>query len=1056
MAKITKHSDIVGDLTPSIKQLEAMLTLTKQIAETFKSILSATGGKDLKIASYKDIKETTQAIQDNKKAAEGLQVAEKEQIRIQIELEKLQQQKLRTQKMIEGGTKKEVDEYGKLSKAYNEASRNAQNLAVKYGINSAQAQKASKVAKEMGDRLKEVDATVGKSQRNVGNYTESINKATLNLGEMKRELMMLRNMSFVGKSEDEVKKLKLRIGELMDKMKDMKAEMQVLGTEKAAVLVGGLKFIAAGVEGVVGSLSVLGVESETIRNLEKKMTSLIAVTHALAEIEDTISSGKLRAIGIRIKLMVLETKETIQKWASVVATNAQARAETAKNIALGKGNIIVRTAAAVQWLWNAALAANPVVWVAAGVISLVAAIGGLVWWLGKSTDNTEKYNKQLEKQKKALEELKFANEEYIKALERGNATETMILKNKIKFQNEYLRNLERQIKSQIALRNAESRTSGGFWATIFNNPAFLKSNEKWIEQNEKLNELFKEFRVELSTRKDLQSDLIEKEKDLRAEIDKTLATSREREIIETKDKYEKLLIGAKEYSYKYKKLVAQMNSDIDAINRKYAKMRIDAEFEERNKNLELINNIAQKEIDAENLRFEKEKSDAEFHNKERGAIKISIQKIEERHNAKINEIHAKNQKTILDLYKDAEQLELDALKEKYDKLIEVATTEDLELNKILEKYYTDRNAIINKYKLEDLKKEWEYNNKVTEIQQKIAQERIDDIKGNSEAELKLKKELIDELYGDKLTKAYKDYQNKLTEIELSEIKDKENAVKIAMLEYNEQKRELLRQQGLTDAEINKLIKDAEIKAEHERYKEALELADTFFTEMNAKKQRQLDREIDQAKRHQDTLRQLAAKGIEDAKDNLAYEEKEIAKKELAKDKLMQKQKQQELMFTALKTMNANLEAGQKPLEALGNTMSSTAVLMAFVRSLPAFHEGSEKIEDDIDPFMKGRDGHLVRVEGDEAILTGELNKKKLSAGMNNFEMVNRALLHKGIERNKWDSNEMVLRKLEAVEKAIIDKPSYLGRDFDKTAGAVVEIIEYKNMIEKNHYKLKKL
>ena len=55
-------------------------------------------------------------------------------------------------------------------------------------------------------------------------------------------------------------------------MGDLQSELQVLGTEKSAVLVGGLKLISAGVEGVVGTLSVLGVESETIKKLETKMT----------------------------------------------------------------------------------------------------------------------------------------------------------------------------------------------------------------------------------------------------------------------------------------------------------------------------------------------------------------------------------------------------------------------------------------------------------------------------------------------------------------------------------------------------------------------------------------------------------------------------------------------------------------------------------------------------------------------------------------------------------------------------------------------------------------
>jgi hypothetical protein len=66
------------------------------------------------------------------------------------------------------------DAYAKLNKQYNEAAKNAKNVAVQQGLNSKAAQEATKRAKELGDELKKVDAAVGQNQRKVGAYAEGV------------------------------------------------------------------------------------------------------------------------------------------------------------------------------------------------------------------------------------------------------------------------------------------------------------------------------------------------------------------------------------------------------------------------------------------------------------------------------------------------------------------------------------------------------------------------------------------------------------------------------------------------------------------------------------------------------------------------------------------------------------------------------------------------------------------------------------------------------------------------------------------------------------------
>jgi len=67
--------------------------------------------------------------------------------------------------------------YAKLNQQYLIAQTNAKNLAATYGIESKQAVAAAATANNLSNQLKAIDATVGQSQRNVGNYASAIGGA---------------------------------------------------------------------------------------------------------------------------------------------------------------------------------------------------------------------------------------------------------------------------------------------------------------------------------------------------------------------------------------------------------------------------------------------------------------------------------------------------------------------------------------------------------------------------------------------------------------------------------------------------------------------------------------------------------------------------------------------------------------------------------------------------------------------------------------------------------------------------------------------------------------
>lgn len=415
--------------------------ITKMISEI--KMQAGTAGASLsgnKGTTANDLKKQAKDIEDIEKAEKSLAQAEKE-------LAKIEKEKLALQKQLQDANDENIKakiRYAKASKEQREqlslemkiaesAEGSYNKLTAQYSLNmktlnamteaqrknTAEGQKLEKETKAIREQMNSLQKSTGNYTLQVGKYGIATENVVMSLGEMKTELRALRNISFAGKSKEEVDALKLKIGELTDQMGDMQAELEVLGTEKSAVLVGGLKLISAGVEGVVGSLSVLGVESETIKKLETKMTSLIAVTHALAEIEDTISSGKARAILLRIKDMALTTAQTVKNWALTASQKAY--------------NLVVGNSTGALKGFKLALAGTGIGLIIVGITALIQNWDKLTTAIGFSEDSLKSYNKvsqetllvsdaQKERISKLKDELKELTKEY--DIASGKTTET--------------------------------------------------------------------------------------------------------------------------------------------------------------------------------------------------------------------------------------------------------------------------------------------------------------------------------------------------------------------------------------------------------------------------------------------------------------------------------------------------------------------------------------------------------------------------------------------------------------------------------------------------------
>jgi hypothetical protein len=98
-------------------------------------------------------------------------------------------QTIKNQKLREEfkATSDQIDNYQKLDAAYKKATKSAQDLGAQHGENSKQFLSAANNAKELGLKLQNIDAAVGKYGRNVGNYASGWNGLANSVNQLTRE-----------------------------------------------------------------------------------------------------------------------------------------------------------------------------------------------------------------------------------------------------------------------------------------------------------------------------------------------------------------------------------------------------------------------------------------------------------------------------------------------------------------------------------------------------------------------------------------------------------------------------------------------------------------------------------------------------------------------------------------------------------------------------------------------------------------------------------------------------------------------------------------------------
>ena len=220
-------------------------------------------------------------------------------------------------------------------------------------------------------KVVEIDVDVVRANGGLENFTQNFKKSEeaakslrTQLREAQLEVATL-SEKFGDTSREAVEAAK-RAAQLKDRISDAKDLTEAFNPDaKFKALSGSLTGIAGGFSVVTGFMGTLGSESKEVEGAILKVQSAMAIASGAQAIGESIDSFK--QLGAVVKSF----------------------------------SIVQRISTAAQWLWNAAMAANPIGAIVAVVVALIAAGYALVKMFiasSEATKNAEAANKALNKE----------------------------------------------------------------------------------------------------------------------------------------------------------------------------------------------------------------------------------------------------------------------------------------------------------------------------------------------------------------------------------------------------------------------------------------------------------------------------------------------------------------------------------------------------------------------------------------------------------------------------------------------------------------------------------
>ena len=299
----------------------------------------------------------------------------------------------------------------------------------------------------------------------------------------------------------------------------------------------------------------------------------------------------------------------------------------------------------------------------------------------------------------------------------------------------------------------------------------------------------------------------------------------------------------------------------------------------------------------------------------------------------------------------------------------------------------------------------------------------------------------------KTKKTNEEVANDMLDFEIEQLEKKIEAYKKAglkTLDLEIQLEELKRQETLKFDE--QTINDKKSLADQELA--IIQGLTNAYNELADKRIAKIDEEIKKSQQRYDNYVALAKNGNITAKESLAVESKLIAEANLRKEKEEKRKQRVQLASSVLQSYITN-SANPNVKNPLAKTITDTVLLTEFIKSLPAFADGTEDTGAN-GRGIDGKGGFQAILHPNERVLTKDQNK--LVGGMTNEDLSQLAYQYQnglivsgmtdGTNNMINAENQLLLKKLDSLENTIKNKPE-TNIELEEIIGGVMSITRQK-------------
>jgi len=231
-------------------------------------------------------------------------------------------------------------------------------------------------------KIIEIDVETLRAQGGLDTFIGSLKETETQSISLKAQLRQLKEqLASLPEGTAEYNRVAQEAGNLSDKIGDINTKVKNLGSDTKGIdtVVQGAQTLSGAFTIASSASALLGVENEDLQQTMLKVESAIGLTVGIQSVANALQKESALMIGLNN----LATKST-------VALEEQTFLQKTKNVAItAVQTTVTGIATAAQWLWNAAMAANPLGAIVVAVTALIVAGYALVKMFQASSDEAE-------------------------------------------------------------------------------------------------------------------------------------------------------------------------------------------------------------------------------------------------------------------------------------------------------------------------------------------------------------------------------------------------------------------------------------------------------------------------------------------------------------------------------------------------------------------------------------------------------------------------------------------------------------------------------------------